>query len=193
MTSPAVNLAPHPSSGAASLRRRRAHHLESFYEGLLHPRDERHPLAPKTVYEMPLVIRGALDEAVRRGLLSRNVALVAHAPRLRSIPKVEQKAWTADELQSFLRAAAGHRLFPALWVGASPSTPTSTSCRACRPKRRASSNSSSRRARRRRSRRRPERSAGGTRPDPGRSAPSTTKAQVSDLGLQSSNGGGGRI
>jgi integrase len=46
------------------------------------------------------------------------VALVAHAPRLRSIPKVEQQSWTAEELQAFLRAAAGHRLFPALWVAA---------------------------------------------------------------------------
>ena len=54
----------------------------------------------------------------RRGLVTRNVALVAHAPRLRSIPKVEQQAWTADELQAFLRAAAGHRHFPALWVAA---------------------------------------------------------------------------
>jgi hypothetical protein len=32
------------------------------------------------VYEIHLVIRGALEEAVRRGLVSRNVALVAHAP-----------------------------------------------------------------------------------------------------------------
>jgi integrase len=107
-----------PALGRIPLRRLRPHHLETFYEGLLHPRDERHPLAPKTVYEMHLVIRGALDEAVQRGLLRRNVALVAHAPRLRSIPKVEQKAWTADESQAFLRAAAGHRLFPALWLAA---------------------------------------------------------------------------
>jgi integrase len=67
---------------------------------------------------MHLVIRGALEEAVQRGLLCRNVALVAHAPRLRSIPKIEQKAWTPDELQAFLQAAVGHRLFPALWLAA---------------------------------------------------------------------------
>jgi hypothetical protein len=69
------------------------------------------PLAPKTVYEIHLVIRGALEEAVRRGLVSRNVALVAHAPRLRSIPRVEQRSWTPEQLRTFLRAAAGHRLF----------------------------------------------------------------------------------
>jgi integrase len=48
----------------------------------------------------------------------RNVALAAAARKLRAIPKVEQKAWTAAELQAFLRTAAGHRLFPALWLSA---------------------------------------------------------------------------
>jgi integrase len=85
---------------------------------MLHPTDGSPALAPKTVYDVHLVIRGALADAVRRGLLTRNVALVANAPKLRSIPKVEQKAWTAPELQAFLRAAAGHRLFPAYWLAA---------------------------------------------------------------------------
>jgi integrase len=44
------------------------------------------------------------------------VALVAHAPKLRSIPKVEPQAWTAQQLQAFLQGAGGHRLFPAFWV-----------------------------------------------------------------------------
>jgi len=39
-----------------------------------------------------------------------------HAPRLIAIPKVEQQAWTARHPQGVLRAAAGHRLFPALWL-----------------------------------------------------------------------------
>ncbi len=50
----------------------------------------RKPLAPKTVLEVHLIIRGALNDAIRKGLVSRNVALVADAPRLRSIPRVEQ-------------------------------------------------------------------------------------------------------
>ncbi len=107
-----------PALGRIGLRRLRPHHLEALYERLLHPRDDRVALAPKTVYEIHLVIRGALEDAARRGLVTRNVALVAHAPRLRSIPKVEQKSWTAEELQTFLRAAAGHRLFAALWTSA---------------------------------------------------------------------------
>lgn len=72
--------------------------------------------APKTVLEIHLIIRGALNDAVRRGIVTRNVALVAHAPKVRSIPKVEPQAWTAQELRAFLREAAGHRLFPALWL-----------------------------------------------------------------------------
>lgn len=107
-----------PALGRIGLRRLRPHHLEALYDGLLHPRDGRAALAPKTVYEIHLIIRGALGDAVRRGLITRNVALVANAPRLRSIPRIEPSSWTADELRAFLRAAAGHRFFAALWVAA---------------------------------------------------------------------------
>ncbi len=99
-----------------SIRRLRPHHLEALYEQKLHPTDGRKPLAPKTVLEIHLIIRGALNDAARRGIVTRNVAYVAHAPKLRAIPKVEQQAWTAQQLQGFLRAAAGHRLFLALWL-----------------------------------------------------------------------------
>ncbi len=106
-----------PALGHLALRRLRPHHLEGFYTRLLHG-DDGSGLAPKTVYEIHLVIRGALSDAVRRGLVNRNVALDAHAPRLGAIPKVEQRSWTAEELQAFLQAAAGHRLFAALWTAA---------------------------------------------------------------------------
>jgi integrase len=105
-----------PVLGHIPLRRLRPAQLESLYQSMLHPTDGRRALSPKSVLEVHLIIRGSLADAVRRGLITRNVALVAHAPRLRSIPKVEQEAWTAEQLQAFLRAAAGHRLFPAFWV-----------------------------------------------------------------------------
>jgi Phage integrase, N-terminal SAM-like domain len=60
-----------PALGHVRLRRLRPHHLDAFYDRLLHPRNGDSPLAPKTVYEIHLVIRGALEEAVRRGLVSR--------------------------------------------------------------------------------------------------------------------------
>ena len=107
-----------PSLGRTPVRRLRPTHLESLYDRMLHANDGRRPLAPKTVLEVHLIIRGALNDAVRKGLVSRNIALIADAPRLRSIPKVEQKAWTAEQLQAFLRGAAGHRLFPAFWLEA---------------------------------------------------------------------------
>jgi hypothetical protein len=42
----------------------------------------------------------------------------AHAPRLRSIPKHEVQARTAEQLSGFLQAVVGHRLFPASWLPA---------------------------------------------------------------------------
>jgi len=107
-----------PALGRKRLRRLRPCHLEALYDSMLHPDNGRRALAPKTVYEIHLIIRGALGDAVRRGLITRNVALVANAPRMRSIPKVEPQAWTAPELRAFLQAAAGHRLFPAYWLAA---------------------------------------------------------------------------
>jgi integrase len=106
-----------PALGRIALRRLRPHHLEAFYATLLRG-DGTTGLSPKTVYEIHLVIRGALSDAVRRGLIARNAALVAHAPRMRAIPKVEQRSWTAEELQAFLQFASGHRLFAALWTAA---------------------------------------------------------------------------
>jgi integrase len=105
-----------PSLGKVPIRRLRLHHLEALHDQKLHPTEGRKPLAPKTVLEIQLISRGALNDAVHRGIVTRNVALAAHAPKLRAIPKVEQQAWTAQQLQGFLREAAGHRLFPALWL-----------------------------------------------------------------------------
>lgn len=105
-----------PTLGRIAIRRLRPNHLEDLYTRMLHPTDGYPGLAPKTVLEVHLIIRAALNDAVRKGLVTRNVALVAHAPRLRSIPKVEQHAWTAEQLKTFLRAASGHRFFAAFWV-----------------------------------------------------------------------------
>jgi integrase len=107
-----------PALGRIGLRRLRHHHIEALHDQLLTPSLERPALAPKTVYEIHLVIRGCLAEAVRRGLLTRNVALLARSPRLKAIPKTEGQSWTDDQLRQFLRTAAGHRLFPLLWVAA---------------------------------------------------------------------------
>jgi integrase len=65
-----------------------------------------------------LIIRGALAEACRRGLVSRNVADVARAPRQRALQRVEGTSLTDSELRTLMRAAAGHRFFPIYWLNA---------------------------------------------------------------------------
>ena len=91
-----------PAIGHVRIRRLKAQHLEALYDRMLYPTDDRRPLAPKTVLEVHLIIRGALQDAVKRGVVNRNVALVAHAPKLKAIPKIEPQAWTAQQLQAFL-------------------------------------------------------------------------------------------
>lgn len=105
-----------PAVGRIGLRRLRPQHLDRLYDHKLHPTDGRRPLAPKTVYEIHLIIRGALGDAARRGLINRNVALFARSPLQRSFHRTEKTTWTADQLRSFLNQAAGHKLFPALWL-----------------------------------------------------------------------------
>ncbi|MGH9250911.1 MAG: hypothetical protein ACRD0W_15505 [Acidimicrobiales bacterium] len=66
-----------PALGRVPLRRLRLHHLEQLYGGLLHPRDERAGLAPKSVYEIHLVIPSEAEElvAARPGIFEQLVAL----------------------------------------------------------------------------------------------------------------------
>ncbi len=106
-----------PVLGRTSIRRLRYQQIESLYESLLHPETGR-GLAPKTVYEIHLIIRGALADAHRRGLVTRNVALVARAPKQRSLQRIEGVALTDEELRRLLRTAAGHRFFPIYWLTA---------------------------------------------------------------------------
>lgn len=106
-----------PALGRIGLRRLRYQQIEALYDRLLHPAEGR-GLSPKTVYSVHLIIRGALADAQRRGLVTRNVALVARAPRQRALQRIEGTSLTDDELRQFLRTAAGHRFFPIYWLTA---------------------------------------------------------------------------
>jgi integrase len=74
-------------------------------------------LDPKSVLEVHVIVRKALADATRKGLVVRNVADGAEAPKRRR-PKRVVRAWTAPQLQPFLTAARPQRLFPALWLAA---------------------------------------------------------------------------
>jgi hypothetical protein len=62
-----------PALGHIKLRRLRYPQIEAFYDQLLTPSTDRPGLSPKTVYGIHLIVRGSLTDAVRRGLLTRNV------------------------------------------------------------------------------------------------------------------------
>lgn len=106
-----------PKLGRVPIRRLRYQQIEALYDALLHPLEGR-ALSPKSVYSLHLIIRGSLDDAARRGLVSRNVAVVARAPRQRSLQKVEGTALSDEQLRQLLRTAAGHRFFPVIWLTA---------------------------------------------------------------------------
>ncbi|MEM1335528.1 MAG: tyrosine-type recombinase/integrase [Actinomycetota bacterium] len=82
--------------------------IEAFYADLL-DRGGRNgqPLAPKTVRNTHVVLRKALADAERLGLVARNAAAAARAPRA---TRSEMTTWTSDELKTFTVAAQGSRL-----------------------------------------------------------------------------------
>ena len=71
----------------------------------------------------------ALADATRKGLVVRNVADGAEAPKRRR-PKRVVRAWTAPQLQAFLTAARPQRLFAALWLAATTEC-DEASCSGC--------------------------------------------------------------
>jgi predicted ABC-type transport system involved in lysophospholipase L1 biosynthesis ATPase subunit len=61
----------------------RTEHLDDLHESLLqHGGKEGPTLARKTVHEVHLIVRNALDLAVRRRLVDHDVALAAHSTLL---------------------------------------------------------------------------------------------------------------
>jgi len=108
-----------PRIGDIPLRRLRVEHLEVLYAELLAGgrADGKGGLDSKSVLEAHGMVRKALRDATRRGLITRNVADDAHAPKRRR-PKPQVRAWTAEQLRTFLAAAETHRLFAAFWLAA---------------------------------------------------------------------------
>jgi integrase len=70
------------------------------------------PLSPKTVRYVHTTLRRALRDAVADGLVARNVAAQARAPRAR---RVELHTWTAVQVGTFLASVREDRLYPA-WL-----------------------------------------------------------------------------
>ena len=107
-----------PRFGDVLIRRLRPEHLEALYQELLtkgSPAGGR-PLAPKTVYDVHVVLRSGLNDATRRHYVTENVALIARAPRPQTQARTGPETWTADQLRTFLERTRHLRLHPAVYV-----------------------------------------------------------------------------
>jgi integrase len=90
-----------PGLGAHRTDRLQPEHLEKLYASM-----RSKNLKPATVHQVHRTLRAALNEAVRRGQIVKNPALVAKAPRL---VEEEIEPFTVKEAQSILEAAAKRR------------------------------------------------------------------------------------
>jgi integrase len=112
-----------PAVGDVPLRRLRADHLDGLYESLAATGARGGDgLAPKTILEAHMIMRAALDLAVERELVVRNVAHGARARR-RPPTRAAAQAWNAEELRAFLTAARQHRLYAVLHLAAHTGMP----------------------------------------------------------------------
>ena len=97
--------------GQVPLQSLRPLDVEELYADLL--REGRRyggGLAPKTVRNIHIALRRSLADALRFGLVSRNVAALVKPP----VPgRSELVTWSADEVRAFLDAVGDDRLMPA--------------------------------------------------------------------------------
>ena len=109
-----------PRIGRVPLRHLRPDHLERLYADLLDDgrADGSGGLNNKTVVEIHMILRRALDDAVRRGWILTNPAKIAHAPKRRPLSSNTSRVWNAQQLAAFLTSTRDHRYHAALWVTA---------------------------------------------------------------------------
>ena len=78
--------------GDIHLRGLRVEHLDRVYHDLLTAGSRTGgDLASKTVYDVHVIMRSSLADAVRRSLVGSNIALLAHAPRATSAPSTRPR------------------------------------------------------------------------------------------------------
>jgi integrase len=108
-----------PRLGDIQLRRLRAEHLDRLYLELLTTGNKHgEPLAPKTVYDVHVVLRACLGDAKRRHYLATNIALEARPPRPQAQARKGPETWTAEQLRAYLDSTGNLRLQPAIYIAA---------------------------------------------------------------------------
>jgi integrase len=96
-----------PELGNIPIVRVSAHQVQSLYTKWLED-----GLAPSTVRRMHAVFHRAMEDAVRLGVIQRNIVDLAQAPR---INQSKMRVLSPDDARSLLEASAGDR-FEALYV-----------------------------------------------------------------------------
>ena len=92
-----------PGLGRHRLDRLRPEHLERFYIRMLKSNTKSgKPTKPATVHQVHRSVRTALNEAVRRGYITRNPATLAKAP---SVAETDVEPYSVEEVQRLLRSA----------------------------------------------------------------------------------------
>lgn len=103
----AVNHHLIPGIGKHRLEKLRPEHLERLYRAMLErPTRTGQLTKPATVHQVHRTIRTALNEAVRRGYLSRNPATIARPPR---VDPHEVEPFSVEEIKRLFLAAANTR------------------------------------------------------------------------------------
>jgi integrase len=101
-----------PAIGSTPLMRLTATVLDELYAALLREGrcDGTGGLSARTVRYVHTIIRRALSDAVRKGLVSRNVAALADPPSPSEAKAPTMRTWTAAELSAFLEHVRDDRL-----------------------------------------------------------------------------------
>lgn len=112
-----INVHIKPALGKVPLAKLQAHMLQSFYNEKLEKgrADGKGGLSTRMVRYLHAIIRQALQQAVKEGLLARNVADATSPP---TVKNKQMRPLTEEELLTFFEAAQEDRLFPAYVLAA---------------------------------------------------------------------------
>lgn len=103
-----------PRIGSIVLQQLTPARVNKFYGELLSGgRRDGAALSAKSVRNIHVVLRKALDDAVRWGRVARNVAAMADPPKRSATKSPEMRTWTTQQLRAFLDSARDHRLYAA--------------------------------------------------------------------------------
>jgi integrase len=93
-----------PELGRVRLSSLRPDQVQVFYNKKLEA-----GLSPRTVEQMHAILHKSLKQAMRWGLVSRNVTDLVDAPRPKRMPPT---GWSGSEVNAFLKAAESHAYYP---------------------------------------------------------------------------------